>query len=308
MKYIVCVTNFHVLVARAVTRDWRPDEYCIVDLRRRGDIGSFWSWLRSRYFGIIALIKCFVDDSGHVFVSHPYNLWFSLFVATVDTVSLYDDGIAYYNNSRTPRGFTAGLYSLISRRLSPLLSLKNMGGSGYADILFSAKINRYYCLYPEIFQQQESSFLDKIEPVYLMDSSCELSKQKIAMSGVFVFLDSTPEVVAHYDSLAIYEYLKFRFSASNMKFYYKPHPSGPTLLSALFDKSPWVSNIDGSFEDFVAREDILGFYSFYSSAAMIVRVYSEKTNIYCFSNESAKVLFERLKPLMSAIGAEVVCV
>lgn len=310
MKYIVCVTNFHILVAKAICQEWCPNTYRIVDLRRKGHIGEWRTWFKAHCNGVVKLAQCVFDRKSHAIVAHPYNFWFSIFIRAGRKSSIYDDGVAYYNNSRVPSSFRANVYSFLSGKVIPLLS-KGSQEFGYVDILKSAKIERYYCLYPELFLEENFLFSYKIKRIKLVGSEGAKGVSLESMplsSGVAVFLDSVPGVVARYDSIAIFKYLESKYSTSSVKFYYKPHPSRPTSLSVLFSNADWASNIVGGFEEFAARRDVLDLYSFYSSASIIARVYSKRTNIYCFSNANTAALFVGVVPLMRALGAEVLCV
>lgn len=302
MKYIVCVTNFHLLLAKAISKNWSPQLYRIIDLRRRGDTKDWRVWLRGRCDGLIMLACCLIDRKSHVVVSHPYNLWFSLFISVGRKVSLYDDGIAYYNNSMAPSGLTVAFYAALSKKISVMLK----AGVGYKDILISANIEQYYCLYPKLFSECEIYFQRKIIKIVLSES--EFGCADDSHEAVVVFLDSTPAILNYYNAVKIFEYFKYNYSESLLKFYYKPHPSRETSLSAMLAEADWAWCIDDSFEYFVTRKDITEMYSFYSSASLVVRAYSKKAKIYCLSNEQASPLFSGVTPLMELIGAEVFCV
>ncbi len=302
MKYIVCVTNFHLLVAEAFSKNWSPELYRIIDLRRRGDTKSWRMWLKGRCSGLIMLARCLIDRKSHVVVSHPYNLWFSLFVYVGRKVSLYDDGIAYYNNSMAPSGLVVAFYSALSKKLSALLS----AGVGYKDILISANIEQYYCLYPELFDGCDSCFQEKIIKIVLPDNAS--SSMGDSYESVVVFLDSTPAVLSYYNAVRIFDYFRFKCLGSDLKFYYKPHPSRETSLSAMLADADWACCIDESFECFVTQKNIVAMYSFYSSASIVVRAYSKKAKIYCLDNDKTGLLFSGVAPLMELIGAEVLCV
>lgn len=310
MKYIVCVTNFHILIAGTICQDWCPSTYRIVDLRRLSHVDDWKVWFKSQCRGLARLVQCLFDNESHAIVSHPYNLWFSLFIWAGRKASFYDDGVAYYNNSKIPTRMTANIYCILARKISPLLC-ERAQGFGYADILKSAKIEQYYCLYPDVFLEGKDFFDDKITSINLIPSkNAGFDNHEFIYpnDGVAVFLDSVPEILAHYDSVAIFKYFELKYANSNVQFYYKSHPSKTTSLSILFSKVDWALDIDGSFESFVAERDVLDLYSFYSSASMIARVYSAKTNIYCFSTAGTEMLFAGVAPLMKAIGAEVLCV
>ncbi|SCW62843.1 MULTISPECIES: polysialyltransferase family glycosyltransferase [unclassified Pseudomonas] len=302
MKYIVCVTNFHLLLAEAFSKNWPPELYSIIDLRRRGDTKDWRVWLKGRCSGLIMLARCLIDRKSHVVVSHPYNLWFSLFIYIGRKVSLYDDGIAYYNNSMAPSGLIATFYSTLSKKISVLLR----AGVGYRDVLISADIEQYYCLYPKLFAECEDDFKVKITNIALPEN--EFDSIDGSHESVVVFLDSTPAILSYYDAIKIFEYFKLKCLGSQLKFYYKPHPSRETSLSAMLGEADWACCIDDSFECFVARKNITEMYSFYSSASIVVRAYSKKAKIYCLGNAQASLLFSGVAPLMELIGAEVLCV
>ncbi|WP_204127009.1 polysialyltransferase family glycosyltransferase [Pseudomonas ogarae] len=302
MKYIVCVTNFHLLLAENFSKNWPAEIYRIIDLRRRGDTKDWRAWLKGRCDGLIMLAHCLIDRKSHVVVSHPYNLWFSLFIYAGRKVSLYDDGIAYYNNSRAPSGLVVAFYSTLSKKVSDLLR----AGVGYKDILISANIERYYCLYPKLFAECESYFKSKITSIVLPED--EFGSTDGSHESVVVFLDSTPAVLSYYNAVKIFDYFKLKFLGSQLRFYYKPHPSKETLLSAMLAEADWAYCIDGGFECFVMHKNITEMYSFYSSASMVVRAYSKTAKIYCLGNEHTGLLFSGVAPLMKLIGAEVLCV
>lgn len=303
MNYIVCVTNFHMVIAKAISLGWCPSSYSIIDLRRRGNISSWRVLVAGRCCAIAKLVRCIFDSDSHALVSHPYNLWFSIFIRVSRKTSFYDDGIAYYNNSRVPRGLTPTVYALLSRKVNPKLNSFEEK-FGYADILKTAKIEKYYCLYPELFSNCSDFFVSKIQSINSSLSEVVKSESKSTVDGVAILLDSMPEVAAHYDALALFKYFELRYSASNVKFYYKPHPAKSTLLSDLFSKASWVQDVDVGFEDFVAENKVLDLYSFYSSASIVARVYSSETKIHCLSSENAQGLFVGLAPLMKVLGAE----
>jgi len=302
MKYIVCVTNFHLLLAGAFSKNWPPELYRIIDLRRRGDTKDWRIWLKGRCNGLIMLARCFIDPKSHAVVSHPYNLWFSLFIYAARKVSLYDDGIAYYNNSMAPSGMTVAFYSALSKKVSALLR----AGGGYRDILISAHVEQYYCLYPKLFAECDEYFQSKIINIVLPES--EFDSIDDSHESVVVFLDSTPAILDYYNAVKVFDYFKLKCLGAQLKFYYKPHPSKETSLSAMLAEADWACCIDDSFESFVTRKNITEMYSFYSSASIVVRAYSSKAKIYCLGNDQTSLLFSGVTPLMELIGAEVLCV
>ncbi|MCQ4277081.1 hypothetical protein [Stutzerimonas degradans] len=294
MIYVVAVTSLHRELGKLVAA--RSNNAVLIDVRRAGDLPGVKFAVKLYLLGIVALFRVLLDRRSHVVVAHPFNPWCALFIRFAQTVSVLDDGIAYYNNTATPVSWRARLYFFIS---GPVFRRegRKLGVIGYYDMLKEASIYSYYCICPEFFPPDNG--LTNIVQLRLPKTTA-----RAASRNTFVFLDSTSEAVRGYDCESVFGYLASRFSAGNDDFYFKPHPAGSGAISKKLEGCAWAKRISGSFEEFSEKHELVGLYSFFSSASMYVKMRSDGVKIYCFDNGAPE--FNCVRKLMSLLGAHVI--
>ena len=297
INYAIINTNLHYQIVQAIQKN-KKEPTLIIDARRKNDInGSRLKYFKSRLNVLHKMMRFVFDRDKCLLVSHPFNPWNSLFILISKEIEIYDDGVAYYNNTNLPKGIKSIIYMLLSRNLNA--STYSPNNLGYLDYLKSSCAKVYYALFPDFFEEE-----------------LQLPVKKIIFNGIHnskggnkvAFFDS-PES-SHHDANTnayIITFLKNILSSdSSVEIYFKAHPHSTSDLCRVLRKLDWANEIKCSAEEFLYKEDVITILSFCSSIGFYWKAIDKDCNVLCFEQQKNKKL-RKLAELTGIKTIEIQC-
>jgi len=293
MKYFVAVSEFHKKVYESIFKDESAHFLFVVKKEK-----SWRNILRNFALGFGLFLIAYFDRRSHVYIPHPWGPWFSLMVLASKEISIYDDGIAYYNNTELPNSLLAKLYFHLSKKLSKYKLWKDVLGSGYRDYLSSSNISCYYSIFPEYFKDLGTVC---ICPIAFDKVGAENFESEISC----IYVDSTSSVanLAGVDRVVS---LLERISEKGVKVYFKAHPAERSLISTTLEKMSWAEEINEGLELFFSKVKVERMYCLYSSSMITLRVMQPEAKIYCFEVDEADISADLLL-LMNRLNVDFIC-
>jgi len=291
MNHYVALTDFHVRLLQAIT-----DEEVIVvprsNQRRR--------WLRAAPTVLRALVRCLVDPTARVIVSHPFNPVAALFLACARQAAFFDDGVAYYADSPIPRSRKSAVYRWLTRRHIDWDQVRRSPNPGYGTVLAAARIDTMYALFPDLLQAPHCRLVE-IEGGRGRAAARELPGDS---AGAILFLDTREEYLRGVDQDGVIALLADRAREGSGQIFFKAHPSQRSSLSRRLDEQAWAREVTGVLEEWIDEERIDEVYSFSSSGALSVAFVHPRAKILTLRSPAfAADSQARLTALFDKIGA-----
>lgn len=285
MRYFLALTNYHYFVYSNYF-----SEYKLIDLRSKGLVESLY-----------LVCKVFFVKNKSVCLPHIFNLYCSLLYRFSKNIIIYDEGIAYYNNTVTPDFYRVRFYMMLAG--SKLIKGYSLGKDGYFDFLEYMSVEIVYLFYPNAIEHGKIKKLKVLEiPVKNKKESNKevLSKRYLNKERFFIFLDSHPDFVSKFDSGCIVNYLETISRDDTVRFLYKRHPSGISPLGKELLSRMKISEVHGSFEEYLLNNRIDRVYSLYSSASITSKIINEEIDVFYFKCYMGS--YDVLEQLFSKLG------
>lgn len=253
--YVICVTKFQEKLAKTISSEHDAKLVRIIRASESNPI----TILKSIFVFLMMLINLIFRKNAKVIISHPFNPWTAVASFFSGRISLYDDGIAYYANTKINIKYLCFYYFLFNRHF---VNSSTKDIYGYSDLMRTVNAEEYYCLFPDFPGLSEKVKKIQINTlVFRNSSSCS--------DGKVVFLDTAKAVSNSFNTNAIVNFLISEIEVGQV-LYYKPHPlHKKTCIGEALRKSGLtiiqLSN-DVSLEEFFYNNNIDSLFSFYSSA------------------------------------------
>ncbi len=238
-------------------------EVRVINVERNGAGMSFRSVVRASG----QLARCALDRHSVAVISHPFNPWFSLFALFARDIEVYDDGTAYYNETKIPGGALSIVYRFLTfrhfrwREVAP-------PHDDYGTMLRTSRASALHAMYPhalegvpyEVVPIDLTLAFPRVVPDenatmvrLFLDTGCDVAPQGTAAEAAVRALEGLASV------------------QPGATFYYRPHPTGPSEVSQLLAKCSWAMLMDGALEDVVREYNVVEVISFSSSGALSIK-------------------------------------
>lgn len=291
--YIFSFTNFHRKIAQDIAVKMKVHDFNNISILRKKERGHDGILdLLFIYFKFIFRIG--FDRKSHLIVSHPFNPWVSFLLLFSRKVSFFDDGTAYYNNSKTPIGVFPKIYMLLAFKHFNSLKIESLGTDTYLDLIDKSKSKVFYSIFPDLM-------VNKITNRSISFVKCNLSYERdVDCDNPFlIFLDSSSEIISLLDHKKIINHLETIANNSiSGKLLFKAHPSSRSILSDSLSNCSWAEELNENYECYISKNQIDSLFCIYSSAMISTRIISPKSKIYVYTNDELDIRYKELSDLV----------
>lgn len=291
MEYIICISGFHKEMAHKINgiTESKEVKLCFFPKKSKGVLR-----LKNIAKFIRVVLTCTFDKNSHVIVPHVFNPYFSVLLKVSKRHSFYDDGIAYYYESKAPSNFLCQAYVMLAKKSNPQFRIKDLGSRSYFDYLAGSNAVNFYCIFPDLVSETRPN---KIR-VSLDRAECHREE------GDVVYLDTTSDVANKLCMQKVLEELKQAAALNNGVIYFKEHPAGGSSISSALKIMTWAKELDINYEEYLRSKGVKRMYSVYSSAIFSTHLIYPNAELFCFTNREIEQPLKGIKGILHEAGVK----